>query len=132
MADMQINIAPFKEAMALKNAIMREIKLGTIDLTAFKNKKIEDILKSDISPFLDAIIAVDSSEAVNSAIMGCLVRCTYQGEKIIPATFDSAEAREDYYLIVFECLKVNLMPFFKGLSLKFNETIGQVARKTAK
>lgn len=131
MSNTQINIAPFKEAMALKNAIMREIKLGTIDLTAFKNKKIEDILKSDISPFLDAIIAVDSSEAVNSAIMGCLVRCTYQGEKIIAATFDNAEAREDYYSIVFECLKVNLMPFFKGLSLKFKEATNQAVKKTA-
>lgn len=31
---------------------------------------------------------------------------------------DVPEAREDYYMIVFECIKENILPFFKGLLSK--------------
>ena len=103
-----VNIAPFKDAMALKNAIAKELTATGIKLD----------LKADVSTLSSLALSVDSSDSVYKALFSCLARCTYGGQKIIEATFEDEKAREDYYEVVIECLKVNLSPFFKGLALK--------------
>lgn len=120
MANIKINVASFANAIALKNAIAREIKLGGINVDALKGKNVAEIAKLDVAPFINIIAAIDSSKEVNEAIMACLERSTYNSEKITPDTFDEVSAREDYYPIVAECLKVNLAPFLKGLASYFN------------
>lgn len=105
-AALVVNSAPFKDAMALKNAIARELSTSGMALD----------LKADISALSSVVLAVDSSDAVYKALLPCLIRCTYNGLKITEATFEDDKAREDYYEIIIECLKVNLSPFFKGLA----------------
>lgn len=103
-----INVAPFRDAMALKNIIGKELVAtgGRIDL------------RSDVTAVM---LTIDSSEAVYKALFVCLSRCTYNSQKIIEATFESEAAREDYYEVVVECLKANLSPFLKGLLSKLKE-----------
>ena len=120
-AKVVINIADFDSSMRLKNAIEKEFadskfEMGAIDL----KKSFNDLDISVLTPFLKTLAQIDSSQEVYDAIFVCLLRCTYNGDKITKATFEEAEARADYYEIVFECLKVNLLPFFKGLALKLN------------
>ena len=101
-ATVVINPAPWKDAKALKRAIEREMAIaGSLDLRAF--------------------LLTDSSEAVDAALLVCLSRCLYGGEKIIEATFDKPENRQDYYEIAYQCGKVNLGPLWGNLLLRLSE-----------
>lgn len=121
-AKVVINVADFKSSMALKNAIASELSRGQFSLGSLDGD-IEGFLEMDTSklePLLKGALLLDSSEKVNEALFKCLIRCTYNGAKITEETFEAEEARADYYEIVLECLKVNLMPFMKSLVSKFN------------
>lgn len=122
--EIHINMAGFQEAMRLKNAIEQRVKLADLDTKAVglaNGNFIEELKKMNVLPIIDIILSVDSDPLVNAALMTCLARCTYNGEKITLATFEDEKAREDYYEIVIQCLKINLLPFFKGWISKLNK-----------
>lgn len=108
-AEVVLNIASFKDAMNLKNAIGKELSKSDIDL-----KKVD--LNTDLSEMFNIILAIDCSDDVFKAIFKCLERSTYDGFKITENTFEDEKAREDYYEVIIECLRINLSPFFKGLT----------------
>ena len=101
-AEVTINLASWEAAKALKKAIEREIA-GNGGLN------------------LATVLMVDSSDAVDAALMTCLARCLYNKEKITSVTFDKAEARGDYYDIAIACVKENLGPLAESLLSKLNE-----------
>ncbi|MGH9864499.1 MAG: phage tail assembly chaperone [Candidatus Acidiferrales bacterium] len=105
-AKVKIGMAPFADAMALKNAVARELAASGVKADAI----------DDLSGLLPALLAIDCSPAVYAAIFKCLVRCSYNGQKITENTFEDAEARGDYYDIIIACAKENLSPFFKNLA----------------
>ena len=105
-AEIVINMAPWLDAKRLKAAIEKEAALAGVKL---------DDLKADVSVLISTALSVDSSEAVDAALWPCLVRCTRNKEKIVPATFNTEEGRQDYYEILLECLKVNFAPLFESL-----------------
>lgn len=88
-----INAASFKDANTLKNAILNAD--GKDDYT---------------------INIVDLEPKVEVALWPCLLQCTYGGQKITQKTFESEEAREDYYPVLNACVVENLRPFMKGLA----------------
>ncbi len=121
-----INPAPAADAFALKNAIHAKLHIPKINLDELKKGKgnISDKIKDmDVSEILatlaENILTLDSDKDVNAALMGCLIRCTYDSEKIVLGTFDNIEAREDYYEIIEQCVRINLVPFYKGLISKW-------------
>lgn len=118
-AKVNINVAPFLEVMRLKSAIQR----------SFADSKIEINFNDNISEMVKTIMEIDSDPEVGKYLFKCLERCTYNGEKITENTFEPEKAREDYYDIVIECLKVNLSPFFKGLVSKWNGISGSLVKK---
>lgn len=118
-AEVVIREAPFKDAMRLKNAIVSELADSGLDL---KNITGDTDISELLSPLLSGVLAVDSSEKVYGALFACLARCSYNGEKITEDIFDRSEARADYYPIVLECAKVNILPFFEGLRSRFEGT----------
>ncbi len=95
-----INVASWKDAKALKKAIEREVVMGG-------------------SLNISTVLTVDASDAVDAALWPCLARCLYDGQKIVETTFDSPDARRDYYDIVTACVKENLGPLAESLRLKF-------------
>lgn len=104
------------EAMALKNAIQKELlKVG------FDIKKIDLSKEINFDSIKNLFLTIDSSEEVQKAAFKCLEKCLYGHEKITMATFDDAEIREYYYDILIECIKVNISPFIKGLVSKFKQ-----------
>ena len=109
-AEIIINEADFDSAVALKNAVERQL-VGT--------------LKGDLSmdSLFDAFLLVDSSPEVNAALFKCLIRSTYNGMQITKATFEPSEARLDYFDIAKACVEVNLTPFFQGLVSKLSGII---------
>lgn len=111
-AKVVINPADFSAAMELKSAVMREISKSDVkvELSALTNQK-------DLTDIVKLLATLDSSQSVETAVFKCLVRCTHNGEKITRDTFENVEARQDYYDIVFNCMKENLSPFAKSLRL---------------
>lgn len=110
-----IGIAPMEDAVALKNAIHSKINIPDFNLDMVKGG-IGDILQgTEVKPFIDAFLSIESDKEVNRYIMQCLERSSYNSEKITMRTFDTAEAREEYYRIITLCVKVNVVPFYKGL-----------------
>jgi len=111
-AKVVINIADWEDAFALKNAINKEIskKKFNINLAGLSLDS-----EFNIAEFMSVALAVDSSPVVNEALKKCLIRSTYNGQKITSATFEPAECRQDYYPIVMECLMVNTKDFFVPL-----------------
>jgi len=117
-----ISPASFEEASTLKNAIATKIKLSNFKLDIFNNKNIAEAFKEiNAIPFIELLLSIDSDKEVNAALFACLNRCTYGGAKIVKTTFDDITAREDYYVIIAECVKVNLLPFYKGLISRLSE-----------
>lgn len=100
-----IGLAPWPDAKKLKAAIEREVANAGIKIGA----------DTDPGAFLSAALLVDSSEAVDSALVACLARCTYDGNRITEQTFESADARKDYYEIAHACMKENIGPLVEGL-----------------
>lgn len=120
-----IKLAPFSEAIALKNSIASELSRTNMNfnIDVKKLKKLDftkdmDVMEA-IAPFMSALagpfLAVESSPSVNAALMKCLARCTYDGEKITEKTFEDEGARGDYYPLIVACAKANILPFFKSL-----------------
>lgn len=102
-AKVVINAASWEEANKLKKAIERALAL------------------SPSLHVMQMVFLVDSSDEVEKAMWGCLVRCLRNDQKIVPETFNPVEARADYYEIVAECLKENLSPLVVSLRSKLSE-----------
>ena len=98
-----INAASFETALNLKDAVEREVAMSNMGLS------------------LGTALMVDSSPAVRKALWECLVRCTYNNEKIVPATFNDQQKRGDYYDIAFACWKENCSPLVGPLFSLFAE-----------
>ena len=111
-----INIANFKESAQLKACIAKELLKQEIDLTQFDSF---ESLKKEFNKLKDILLGFEISEEFNAALFDCLRHCTYDNIQVKEQLFDDVpEAREDYYTIVFECIKENILPFFKGLLSK--------------
>lgn len=116
-AKVNIKIASFGEVMRFKNAIQK----------AFSKSGIKFELSDNISDLTQIVMLIDSDDDVFRCLFECLKKCTYNGEKITENTFEPEDARQDYYDIVIECLKVNFSPFLKGLASKWN-TLSSVVK----
>ena len=129
-ATVKINPAPWGDTMALKAAIGKE--LAGSDLKAFKMDMSVKLTEQDfnLADLAQVALSIDSSPAVYKALFACLGRCTYNGQRITEQTFEDENARQDYYEIVIECLRVNLSPFFKGLLSKLSPFLKRAEGQT--
>lgn len=119
-ASVVINIAPWEDAKRLKKAIERELANAGIKLN----------MQSDVSELFSALLRVDSSDDVDAALWPCLARCTRDGSKIIPAMFDTADGRADYYEIVTACIQENLRPLVESLYSKLPASVKAMLQKS--
>lgn len=108
-----IKVLPFEQAMNLKNIFL---------------KSISDSNLSPNEPLVKLYAHIDSLPEFNKVVMNCLERCLYDGKKITIDTFEPIEARENYYEIVLELLKVNITPFFKGLASRLQALSEEMAK----
>lgn len=113
-AKVTLPTAPWRDAVALKNAIHKEIAASPV--------KID--FSADIGVVAKFILQADSSEVIYDAVMKCLIRGTYNDVKITEATFEPESARGDWYDLLELCLKVNYYPFAVALRSKYNLALG--------
>jgi hypothetical protein len=127
-----INPAPFKDALALKQAIASEFARSDFKMDLDFGGKVGSLkdMEFDIAQIAKLAALVDSSEVVYKALFTCLSRCSHDKEKITEATFEPEDHRQDYYEIVLACIRVNLGPFFKGLLSKFAPILQALPTRT--
>ena len=107
--ELKITPATFTDANNLYKAIASEAKGFDVGLGSdIDSKLIKDI-----------ICTLVSSEKIEAALWKCFKRCTYGGLNIDLETFESTEAREDYFVICKEVLSENIAPFLKSLFVEF-------------
>ena len=112
-----IKILPFQEAIELKNVLFKSIADSKISMNSLKGIQTDTLITIElIEPLVNSVLFVDSNPKFNEVLMKCLGRCLYNGVKITYQTFEEIESREHYYPIVIELIKVNIIPFFKGLA----------------
>jgi hypothetical protein len=120
--EIEIQVASFQVAMKLKQVVAEAIKESGTDLSSIDIKN----LGTSITPIVQMLLTVDTSDKVNDALFKCLERCKYKlpmmvaAERITKETFESVEMRKDYYEIAFHCIKENLAPFFLTLFSQLN------------
>lgn len=113
-AKLKITIAPFVEARALYQAILKELR--DIPLSS----------KTDMaSLYKDLFCAGFSSPEVEKCMWVCFGRAQYcdkRGElKIDAETFEPEETRDDYLTVCMEVAKANTLPFAKSLYAHYKE-----------
>lgn len=107
-----VKAAPFPDAKALYQAILRESK-GLIQSS-----------KTDMAAVYAEIVRIAfSSEEVEAALWKCMVRCTYNRLKIDNQTFEPIEARDDYMQVCIEVGKENVFPFLKSLYAEYGAAL---------
>lgn len=115
-AKVKINPADFEDALELQAAIAEKISESKI---SFKSMSDE----IDVAEFLKAGMSVAADKNVREILFKCLVRCTYNGQKITKQTFEDVEARKDFYEVAFSCLKENVGHFIAPLISKLSPAL---------
>lgn len=112
----KINPASFKEASALKRAVMKIALQGDI-LKGVSLSQLNLSTSGMLTGLIQGVIGLDVSEEFENALMACLARCIYDEKYSINSQLfdDKPEIREDYYEIAVKCCEENLRPFFKSL-----------------
>ena len=148
--DYEINCADLKNALEMKDAVLKCIKNSDIQkeqidsvlllYQTLKTKNGDGIVIEDITKALkqknmhfetlinglkNAFIELDTSTEIYSIIWKCLARCTYNGERIDIKTFEKEENRADFYEVVYACIIENIRPFLKSLISVLSKVVFQ-------
>lgn len=115
-AKLEITIAPFKDARALYQALLEEVK----------SLKMDPEAEVDVNLWKDLFCAALSSKKIEAALDVCMARALYNGVRISDETFEKVEAREDYIDACYEVAKANIQPFTKSLYVKYSHILGKL------
>lgn len=114
---LEVQEAEFVHSWALTQAVaatlaasLPGIKLDNLDIEALQ----KDI---DIGKVLSIVCQLVASKEVYELLWPCFTPCLYNQGKVTRITFNPGEARADFLPSVVEILKVNVVPFIKGLDL---------------
>jgi hypothetical protein len=119
--ELRLHAAPFADARELYQAMLEEAKSLKIDAQA----------EVDVNMFKDLFCAALSSKRIESALWKCMARAIYNGAKVTPEVFEPVEARQDYFDVLFEVTKENILPFTKSLSARFAPMLESVKNSLA-
>ncbi len=116
-AELEMTLAPFLEGERLFAATAECLKSVNID----GDISVED-LTSSFNSLKNVFLSCITSKDLKDALLSCLKRCTYNGQRITSwDIFEEEKAREDYLSVCWEVVKFNLTPFTKSLFSKFSE-----------
>ncbi len=110
--ELGIGVVPFADAKALYQAILAEVKEVTLGTKSELGEMVKNLLCSSFT-----------SQRVESVLWKCMERSTYNGQKIVPDTFEPVEAREDFMKVCSEVGKETVSPFLKNLFADFKHAV---------
>lgn len=112
-AKLKITLAPFEDAKSLYQAMLEEMK-GT---------KLDPKEQVDANFFKDLFCIALSSKKVEQAVWKCFERVTYNDIKVSKDTFEPESARQDYFDVMYEVGRANILPFTKSLYAKYSQVL---------
>lgn len=117
-AKLHVTVAPFQDAKALSKALIKSV--GGVPLS-------DNLMNMDMSVFKDILVNAATSDEVESALVRCMERATYNGIKVNNGLFDDPtmgdNARKDYFLICTKIVEVNCLPFFEQALSKLKTSL---------
>lgn len=108
---LQVNAAPFADAKALYQTVLRELTVLRIN-----GENAKEVFKN-------ALCLGFSSPEIEAALAKCMARCTYATLKIDGQTFEPVERRGDYMKVCVEVARENIDPFLTSLFAEFEHAI---------
>lgn len=120
-AELVVKLAPFADSKALYQALCEEGLRVKLDAAAEIDKNF----------FKDVFCVAMSSPKIERALWPCMERSTYNGMKIVPDTFETASAREDFIDVCMLVTEENVRPFLKNLSALFSPILERVKSSLA-
>jgi hypothetical protein len=102
-AQLTVNVAPFKDAKFLFQAIANE----------WKTVKVGDVASP--AGMMSLFTAAFSSPEVEKTLWPCMIRSLYGDTKITPEVFEPEDSRQDFIPACMEVVKDNISPFTKAL-----------------
>lgn len=120
-AILKLQPAPFAEAKALYQALLKEakaVKVGEDTEIGF------DLLKNILCTSL-------SSPDIEKALAKCMKKALYNDLPMNDGTFEAVESRQDYVQVMFEVAKENVLPFFpKSLLSRLSDVVAKLEQKS--
>jgi hypothetical protein len=113
-ADFEVTVLDFEPAFEISQTVSRFIGLLEVDLKGLDVDKWKGISDIDIAAIKRPLSQVLSNAEIRKAGDKCLVKCTYNGQRVTAKTWEPIEARKDYLYAMFHALKDNVTPFFEG------------------
>lgn len=107
-ADLKMNLAPFEDSKNLYQALLEEAK--GVNFSASSDM---------IGVCRDIFCIAFSSKKIEKMVLKCAERCLYNDLPIKADVFESNEARQDYFDMMFEIAMENVMPFTKSLYARY-------------
>ncbi len=120
-ATLKLAPAPFKDAKALYQALLAELRTVSIDAG---DKSAAELYAS---VYKDLFCIGFSSKAIEACIWKCLERCLYNDFKVNEDTFEPVAARDDYMVVCMEAVKENVGPFAKSLFAEYKRVTATTA-----
>lgn len=117
-AQVKINPADFMDAIELQSAIADRISMSPIKMSFKSGVAIEE-QDIDAAEFVKLAAGVIADKSVRDALFKCLGKCTHNGQRITPSTFNDITARQDFYEVAIACVKENIGHFIAPLLSKF-------------
>lgn len=108
-ATLRVSLSPFGTSRALYQAILDEVK----------NLKLDPKADVDVNLFKDLFCTLLASKKVEAQVWECMKKATYNNIRITEDTFEPEEARQDYFEVMMNVAKENVMPFMKSLSAQY-------------
>lgn len=122
-AKLKITPAPFDDARALYQAVLKELK------------PISIAGKPDVELYKDLFCAGFASKEIEDALWVCFARvqyCDTRGDlKIDKDTFEPVKARDDYMQVCMEVAKENILPFVNSLYAEYGRFLAEMQKRQA-
>lgn len=115
---LEIGEVPFIQAKRLYQAIMDEFKTVDIQMTQVM----------DVNFIKNLVCTSIASSKIEKALAPCLMRSTYNGQKITDDTFEPLEARSDFMDVSAMVIQETILPFTKSLFAQFATISGALAK----
>lgn len=122
-AVLSMNVAPFKDAKALYQALLRELR--GISLKA--DTEFAELWKN-------LYTAGFSSKEVEEALVACMGWCTYDAgkgkQKLSMEVFEDEKARGDYEDVCIALVEINVLPFASRLYAQYKLLLAKPSEST--
>jgi hypothetical protein len=124
-AVLEIQTAPFETVMDAIQVIARELakvelKIDPETIRAVQAGGTAGAGDLDVSTLKDAVLTLVASREFRPALAELMKSAMYNGLKVDATTWQSEEARGDYFPAAWEVIKKNIAPFFGSLLSKFS------------